>query len=198
MAFYKKPFGKYAATARAASSQKRGGYSEGGSAANYRVKSPVKTFRDLDVYTTTTLLSSEITRLKIPEQLELKAEHEILKTIVKQVPRLIAESHGDKFTNGRLAAAKMEQALRYVTDAVAKIDFLIACLSDEEKNLRTSLLHLIQKYQMQRRKIFNLKRAWDRVFLPPPGVPAGSSPYSNSTDNNANNKNNQPPGGKKS
>lgn len=161
MAFHKQPYGKY----RAVSRTRNRTNGSPGSSGRFRVKSPVKTFRDLDVYKNTTALSSEIARLKIPKKLGLAGEQETLRTISKYVPKLIAESYGDKFVSGKLASAKMEQAMRCVTNAVTKLDFMVACAGDENGDLKHALLDVAGKYQTQRRKIFNLKRAWDRVFL---------------------------------
>jgi len=69
---------------------------------SFRVKSPVKTFRDLEVYQQTTKLSAEIFTLKIPAKYkndkDVIGEIDKLKEMSKQVPRLIVESYSDKFT----------------------------------------------------------------------------------------------------
>ena len=79
---------------------------------NFRVKSPIKTFRDLEVYKNTTLLVAEIFQIKIPESARaLEKEFEILKDIAKPIPKLIAESYGDKFSSIKLALNKLESGV---------------------------------------------------------------------------------------
>ena len=129
----------------------------------YRVKSPIKTFRDLEVYKNTTLLVAEIFQIKIPESARaLEKEFEILKAIAKPIPKLIAESYGDKFSNLKLSLNKLEMAMRRISDVIAKIDFLV--VSIKEQATKETLNKILRKYQIQRIKILNLQRAWNRVF----------------------------------
>lgn len=133
----------------------------------YRVKTPVKSFRDLEVYRQATLLSSEIFKL-IPEikkknkDKHLLEEFEILYSLAKLIPKLMAESYGDRFSDNQLAFAKLEQAMRVIANIVAKIDFLVIVLSDQE--IKEALNKILNKYQKQRVKINNLRRAWIRVY----------------------------------
>ncbi|MBU4311988.1 MAG: hypothetical protein KJ706_04655 [Candidatus Omnitrophica bacterium] len=129
----------------------------------YRVKSSIKTFRDLEVYKNTTLLVVEIFQIKIPESARaLEKEFEILKEIAKPIPKLIAESYGDKFSNIKLSLNKLERAMRRISDVIAKIDFLV--VSIKEQATKETLNKILRKYQIQRIKILNLQRAWNRVF----------------------------------
>lgn len=138
----------------------------GESAQNFRVKSPIKSFRDLDVYKQTTILSSEIFKLKIPKKFALLEEEiKLLKNISKQVPRFIAESYGDKFNDKNIAFKKLEKAMQYISDIITKSDFIIAFIGEDQNELKENFLGLVKKYQFQRIKILNLKRAWQRVFI---------------------------------
>ena len=129
----------------------------------YRIKSPIKSFRDLEVYKNTTQLAAEIFQIKIPHQTNtLEKEIEILQGLVKPIPKLIAESYGDKFSNVPLALGKLEKAMQLISNVITKIDFLIA--SFDEQEIKETLNNLLKRYQIQRRKILNLKRAWERVF----------------------------------
>lgn len=133
----------------------------------YRVRTPVKSFRDLEVYRQTTLLSSEIFKF-IPEIKKSKKEKwlleefEILYSQSKIAPKLIAESYGDRFTDNELAFAKLEQAMRVITNIITKIDFITA--TAEDNNIKETLNKILAKYQKQRVKINNLRRAWLRVY----------------------------------
>ena len=132
----------------------------------FRVKSPIKTFRDLEVYKNTTLLVAEIFQIKIPESAKaLEKEFEILKDIAKPIPKLIAESYGDKYSSITLALNKLESAMQRISDVIAKIDFLVVSIKEQET--KEGLNKILRKYQMQRVKILNLQRAWNRLFNKP-------------------------------
>ncbi len=134
----------------------------------FRVKSAIKTFRDLEVYKQTTWLSAEIFRLKLPAKLQnkrkIKEEINKLYEISKQVPRLIAESYGDKFDSFGGAMIKLEKAMRMISVIIAKLDFLTA--STDNAQIKDECSGFLKKYQYQRVKILNLKKAWIRVFAP--------------------------------
>lgn len=131
----------------------------------FRVRGHIKTFRDLEIYKQTTNLSSQIYDITLPPKIKSKAlfekELEILRNISKQVPRLIAEAYGDRFTNRILAYQKLEQAMQQISQVIAKFDFLIAAI--EASELKQDFVNLIRKYQIQRTKTLNLKKAWIRV-----------------------------------
>lgn len=130
---------------------------------NFRVKSPVKSFRDLEVYKNTTQLAVSLFQFKPKGQSpNLEKEMEIAQNIAKLIPKMIAESYSDKFTDRPLSSRKLETAMRFITDIITKIDFLVASLKQQEE--KEFLLALLRKYQYQRLKILNLKRAWERVF----------------------------------
>lgn len=131
----------------------------------FRVRGHIRSFRDLEIYKQTTRLSSQIFDLSLPQNIKnkklLEKELELLRNISKQVPRLIAESWGDRFTSRSQAYAKLEKAMEYIRHLVAKLDFLIATVDHQES--RQEFVKLIRKYQVQRRKILNLKNAWLRI-----------------------------------
>ena len=58
----------------------------------YRVKSPIKSFRDLEVYQATIQLSDEITNLPFLNKEQFQKDNEEIKSIAERVPKLIAES----------------------------------------------------------------------------------------------------------
>lgn len=72
---------------------------------------PIKTFRDLEIYKTSTTLSAEIFGTSLPAEYQTKEkfknEFNVLYLSAKNVPRLIAEASGDKFTNLNSAMQKM-------------------------------------------------------------------------------------------
>jgi len=133
----------------------------------YRVKTPVKSFRDLDVYRQTNLLCSEIFKFtpvikRTKKDKCLLNEFEILYSLSKFIPKLIAESYGDRFSSNELAFNKLEQAMRIIANIVTKIDFITATI--ENNDIKEALNKILAKYQKQRVKINNLRRAWIRVY----------------------------------
>jgi hypothetical protein len=124
----------------------------------FRVRSPIKTFRDLEVYQTTIKLSNLILGLDF-----LEHEKEELKKMSESVPRLIAESYGDKFESIEISEKKLDEAVTLVTDIITKLDILRERFL-EVKEKKEVLDKLILKYSYQKLKILNLKRAWKRVF----------------------------------
>ncbi len=133
----------------------------------YRVRTPVKSFRDLDVYRQTTLLSSEIFKLipiikRSKKDKYLLNEFEILYSLSKLIPKLIAESYGDRFSSNEMAFNKLEQTMRIIANIITKIDFITATI--ENNDIKEALNKALAKYQKQRVKINNLRRAWIRVY----------------------------------
>jgi hypothetical protein len=130
----------------------------------FRVRTPVKSFRDLEVYQLATKLSAQIYNLVVPkDKPELDIEMKTLKENSKLIINLLVESYGDKFNDMRLAAKKMEIISQTINMIIAKIDFFNALIEDER--LRENLLEILKKYQRLKIKVLNLKRAWERVFL---------------------------------
>ncbi len=133
----------------------------------YRIKTSVKSFRDLEVYRQTILLSSEIFKFiseikKSKKDKQLLEEFGILYSQSKIVPKLIAESYGDRFVDNELAFNKLEQAMRVIANIITKIDFITA--TADSNDIKEVLNKILTKYQKQRVKINNLRRAWSRVY----------------------------------
>lgn len=132
----------------------------------YRVRSPVKSFRDLEVYQISTNLSASFYNLKLPPKYarrkEISKEFDNLREISKHIPRLIVESYNDKFNELELAGQKLEKAAKIVNVAVAKIDFLKAVVDNDKFKEELSIAS--NKYQRVKIRIINLKKAWMRVF----------------------------------
>ncbi len=126
----------------------------------YRVKSPIKTFRDLEVYQKTIRLSEEITNLSF-----LKTEEDIkeIKSVAEKIPKLIAEAYGDRFDSKEVAHKKITESVTLITNIITKIDLLREKFS-EDKEAKGILDKLLTRYQTQKRKVLNLRKAWDRVF----------------------------------
>ncbi|MDP8212647.1 MAG: hypothetical protein P9X22_05060 [Candidatus Zapsychrus exili] len=154
---YQKSYGKYTY----AGYNKKSKTSDAG---NYRVKSPVKSFRDLEVYKQTTFLSSEVYRLSkyferdsfvsniiqsepmasnaASERLIqvdksfLNEEWQYLKETSRKIPVWITESYNDKFTDIKLALDKLEGAVNSISLMVSRFDFILACLNDDSTDTK--------------------------------------------------------------
>ena len=146
---------------------------------NYRVKSPVKSFRDLEVYQKTIQLSDEITNLPFLNKEIFKKDNEEIKLLAEKIPKLIAESYGDKFDSRELAHKKLTESITLITNAITKIDLLRQRFAEEKEN-KEILDKLLTAYQTQKIKVLNLRKAWDRVF----------NDYKSEGIRNADNKNN--------
>ena len=130
----------------------------------FRVRTPVRTFRDLEVYQESTKLAAQIFNLKLPARYKEEVAEEIknLKQMAKVVPKLIVESYNDKFNDFKVADKKLEIAAQTINLIIAKLDFLSAFIEDAE--FRNLLSDILKKYQRNKFKIINLKKAWGRVF----------------------------------
>ncbi len=131
----------------------------------FRVRTPVKSFRDLEVYQEATKLSALIFNLKIPKKYqseELNAELGTLKENSKLIIKFIVESYNDKFTQVKLASKKLELAAQAANMIVAKLDFLSALV--EEPEWRDAVAGILKRYQRLKMRTLNLKRAWEKVF----------------------------------
>jgi len=128
---------------------------------NFRVKTTVKSFRDLEIYRRTTALCAELFTLQASgstKNKQLETELDILRELSKYVPKYIAESYGDRYSNRALGIGKLEKAAQIMSDVIAKLD-LINILAGE-KEFKDLILKIIRNYQIQRRKVINLKRVW--------------------------------------
>jgi hypothetical protein len=128
----------------------------------YRVRSPIKSFRDLEVYQKTIELSDEITNLQFLNKEQFEEDNKEIKNIAQKIPKLIAESYGDKFDSKELAHKKLTEAITLVTNAITKIDLFKQRFLEDKEAIET-LTKILTKYQRQKFKILNLRKAWQRI-----------------------------------
>lgn len=129
----------------------------------FRVRSPIRSFRDLEVYQKTIQLSNEITGLEFLSKDGFEDEKKEIKEVAEKIPKLIAESYGDKFDSRELACKKLTLAVTLITNIITRIDILRERLFDD-RVIKDVLDGLLSKYQTQKRKVLNLRKAWQRVF----------------------------------
>ena len=144
---YKKNYGNFG-------NKKYGEYNRN----SFRVRSPVKTFRDLEVYQTTIKLSNILINLDF-----LNDEKDEIKEISERIPKLIAESYGDKFESFEIAQKKLDESITLITNIITKIDLLREKFC-EDKEKKEILDKVLTKYGYQKLRVLNLKKAWKRVF----------------------------------
>lgn len=132
------------------------------SSSNYRVSSPVKSFRDLEVYQKTIQLSNEITNLEFLNKKQFEKDAQEIKETAENIPKLIAESYGDKFDSKELAHKKLTEAITFTTNILTKLDLLREHHKDNQEN-KEILDKLLTNYQKQKLKILNLRKAWQRI-----------------------------------
>jgi hypothetical protein len=130
---------------------------------DYRIKSPIKSFRDLEVYQKTIQLSHEITNLPFLSKEQFEKDALEIKSTAEAIPKLIAEAYGDKFDSKELAYKKLTESVTLITDVITKIDLFRQRFA-EDKETKEILDKLLTQYQYQKRKVLNLRRAWQRVF----------------------------------
>ena len=93
----------------------------------------------------------------------LNDEKQEIKKISESIPKLIAESYGDKFDSIEIAEKKLDEAITLISNIITKLDiFREKFLEVKEK--KEVLDKLIIKYGYQKLKVLNLKRAWKRIF----------------------------------
>lgn len=131
----------------------------------FRVRGNIRSFRDLEIYQKTTELASQIFQLELPKNLKnrqkIQIEAAILYNLAKHIPKLIAEAYGDRFNDRHLAYSKLEKSAQIVSNVITKLDFLSSALALQE--IKQIFINLISKYQRERMKILNLKRAWQKT-----------------------------------
>ena len=154
---------------------------------NFRVRGPIKSFRDLEVYTKTTALSADIFSLQCSQISGLEEELGLLKNLSKHVPKMIAESYGNRFDSIKLAEKKLEKTAELITAVISKVDFILSVVrkkqeltasqpSPEKEKEKTApvadqgledfkkkIESLLKEYSTVRTKVLNLKKAWVRI-----------------------------------
>ncbi len=130
----------------------------------------------MEVYQKTIQLSDEITNLPFLNKELFAKDNEEIKLISEKIPKLIAESYGDKFDSKEIAHKKLTEAVTLITNAVTKIDLFRERFKDnkEEKEI---LDNLLTRYQTQKIKVLNLRKAWNRVFTNYPQNESGKADW---------------------
>lgn len=125
----------------------------------FRVKKPIRSFRDLEVYQRASQCATEILTKVVPMLEEGKSpiREKMVETALR-IPEALAEAHSRRF-EAKDEFNKIEVALECCNKAVVYLEQARDIyLRDTEG---TALCEdLIKRYILLRRKIFNLYKAW--------------------------------------
>ncbi|PIV39920.1 MAG: hypothetical protein COS29_00015 [Candidatus Omnitrophica bacterium CG02_land_8_20_14_3_00__42_8] len=126
----------------------------------FRVKKPIRSFRDLEVYQRTLQYSAEIMTKIIPL---LEGNSPIKDKLIEcclKIPESIAASHSRRFEAGdeiKTLDEALEACNRVVVYLEQARDIFVKEIED-----KAGCEDLIKRYILIRRKIFNLYKAWKR------------------------------------
>jgi hypothetical protein len=127
----------------------------------FRVKKPIRSFRDLEVYQRTSCAATEIMTKVMPLLGESNSwVKEKLVDCCLKIPESIATAHSHRFETG--------EELKFLEDALEGCNKAVVYLEQARdifiKDIEGRALcdDLIKRYILVRRKIFNLYRAWKK------------------------------------
>ncbi len=125
----------------------------------FRVKKPIRSFRDLEVYQRASACATEVLTKVIPmlEEKNSPLRDKMVETVLC-LPEAIAEAHSQRFEQGD-ENKFMEHALKECNKAVV---YLEQARDIYLRNSEGTALceDLIKRYILLRRKTFNLSKAW--------------------------------------
>jgi len=130
----------------------------------FRVKRPVRSFRDLEVYQRTAEYATEVMTKIIPLLGEGNSPiKDKLINCCLNIPELIASAHSRRFEKGEELKI-LDDALEACNKAVVYLeqarDIFVKGLDE-----RATCDDLIKRYILIRRKIFNLYKAWRKFHV---------------------------------
>jgi hypothetical protein len=127
----------------------------------FRVKKPIRSFRDLEVYQRTSGCATEIMTKIVPLLAEGNSPiKERLINCCLKIPESIAAAHSHRFETG--------DELKLLDDALEASNKIVVYLEQardifiKEIEGRAVCDDLIKRYILIRRKIFNLYKAWKK------------------------------------
>lgn len=127
----------------------------------FRVKKPIRSFRDLEVYQRTGQYATEIMTKVVPLLGEgSNPIKEKLVNVVLRIPEAIAESHSHRF-EAKDEFKALDDALEGCNKAVVYLEQARDIFIKEIEG-RAVCEDLIKRYILIRRKIFNLYKAWEK------------------------------------
>lgn len=132
----------------------------------FRVRKPIRSFRDLEVYQRASNYATEIMTKIIPL---LGEESSLIKDKLSEwclkIPELIASAHSRRFETGeelKILDKSLEGCNKVVVYLEQARDIFIKSVEGH-----AACEDLIKRYIVVRRKIFNLYKAWKKFEKPP-------------------------------
>jgi len=126
----------------------------------FRVKKPIRSFRDLEVYQRASQYATEVMKTLIPLVEEGSPVKDKLVNTCLNIPEAIAEGHSRRF-EVRGETGRLEGALEGCNRAVVYIE-LVRDIYIKDTDGRAVCEDLVKRYILLRRKTFNLQKAWER------------------------------------
>ena len=124
-------------------------------------KRPVRSFRDLDVYTKTLEYAIDVTnKFFIPRAFEKFPLREQMTHGALAIPLLIAEAHSMRFGDHTLAIQLLEKAMAGCNKTIVYLETLRGMYGAKADN--DAIEGLVQGYIGIRGKIFRLEKAWQK------------------------------------
>lgn len=132
----------------------------------FRVKKPIRSFRDLEVYQSTSQYATEIMTKIVPlfGETHSPIKDKLIESCLK-IPELIAASHSRRFETGeelKLLDDALENCNKVVVYLEQARDIYVKAIEE-----RATCEDLIKRYILIRRKIFNLYKAWKKFETRP-------------------------------
>lgn len=141
----------------------------------FKVKRPIRGFRDLEVYQRTNRCATEIMTKIIPalETRNCPVKEKLIDSCLK-IPQLIASAHSRRFEKG--------DELRLMDDCMEECNKTIVYLEQTRDIFgddvdRAVCEDLVKRYIYSRRKIFNLYKAWKGWKKPASGSGVDRAPF---------------------
>jgi len=129
----------------------------------FRPRKPVRSFRDLEVYQKALEGAVAVTKniLPILKEVDYPLRDEMVVCSL-EIPRHIAEAHSNRFESKELAFPLLDKAMTGCNKMVVYLEQVRDIYSDKVERVMTE--ELIRKYVFNRRKIFNLYKAWKKFL----------------------------------
>lgn len=130
----------------------------------FKVKKPVRSFRDLEVYQKTLECSVLIDKDILPALEKVKDPRiEELSKNAMAIPLYISEGHSLRFADFGLALGYIEKALSGCNRMSVYLDHIKGLYGDKVK---VDLIEdLINRYTLVRGKIFRLEQSWKKFMV---------------------------------
>lgn len=128
----------------------------------FKVKRPIRSFRDLEVYQKTAELFVDVMKKIIPllpEDANTTLKKELIEVSMK-IPHFIAEAHSWRFDDKERSMKVIEEVLFLCNKVTVYIEQVKNVYSDQLDKVVCN--EIIKKYAWTRRKILNLHKAWKR------------------------------------